>query len=95
MEEKLQNYNKFELNKEIKLLRQRIFYEDNSDQYSDNISSMDDSNDKNFVPSMPQSKTSKSAISLTQRSSENSGSKNTEQKSRSSITLPDELLKKN
>lgn len=36
MEEKLQNYNKFELNKEVKLLGQKIPDSDNnSEQFSD------------------------------------------------------------
>ena len=46
MEEKLQNYNKYELNKEkeIKLLGKKILNEENSNQYPD-ISSMDDTDD--------------------------------------------------
>ena len=54
IEEKLQYYNKFELNKEIKLIGRKLLQSENlSDHYSDDVSSLDDPDDDNYVPETP------------------------------------------
>ena len=47
---KLEKYNNFELDHEIKTLTKKMGDVTDSEDFSDNISKMDDSEDENFIP---------------------------------------------
>ena len=100
MEEKLQYYNKFELNKEIKLIGRKLLQSENlSDHCSDDVSSLDDPDDDNYVPETPvRTGKAKKRISLTQsitsEKSPTESKKGQKRKPSKSATLPEEAVQK-
>ena len=100
MEEKLQNYNNFELNKEIKLIGWKLLESGNlSDHFSDDVSSIDDPNDNNYAPETPErTGKEKKRISFTQsitsQKSPKESKKVQKRKLSKSRTLPEEPVKK-
>ena len=100
IEEKLQYYNKFELNKEIKLIGRKLLQSENlSDDYSDDVSSLDDPDDDNYVPETPvRTGKEKKRISLTQsitsEKSPTESKKGQKRKPSKSTTLPEEAVQK-
>ena len=100
IEEKLQYYNKFELNKEIKLIGRKLLQSENlSDHYSDDVSSLDDPDDDNYVPETPvRTGKEKKRISLTQsitsEKSPTESKKGQKRKPSKSTTLPEEAVQK-
>ena len=99
MEEKLQSYNKFELNKEIKLIGKKLLESENlSDHFSDDVSSLDDPDDENYIPETPVTTGKKKRISLTQsittEKSPKELKKGQKRKLSESTALPEEALQK-
>ena len=99
MEEKLQCYNKFELNKEIKLIGKKLLESENlSDHFSDDVSSLDDPDDENYIPETPVTTGKKKRISLTQsittEKSPKELKKGQKRKLSESTALPEEALQK-
>ena len=99
MEEKLQSYNKFELNKEIKLIGKKLLESENlSDHFSDDVSSLDDPDDENYIPETPVTTGKKKRISSTQsittEKSPKELKKGQKRKLSESTALPEEALQK-
>ena len=94
MEEKLQHYNKFELNKEIKLIGRKMLQSGNrSDHFSDDISSLDDENADNYVPETPErTGKGKKTISLISQKSPKELKKGHKRKCSKFTTLPEEAV---
>ena len=96
----MQYYNKFELNKEIKLIGRKLLQSENlSDHYSDDVSSLDDPDDDNYVPETPvRTGKEKKRISLTQsitsEKSPTESKKGQKRKPSKSTTLPEEAVQK-
>ena len=96
----MQYYNKFELNKEIKLIGRKLLQSENlSDHYSDDVSSLDDPDDDNYVPETPvrtgkEKKTISLTQSITSEKSPTESKKGQKRKPSKSTTLPVEAVQK-